>query len=165
MPVQVKTHTTYLKKGFTLIELLMVMAIIAVMSTFFITYSTSGTKKARDARRESDIKQYQNSLEIFASKNNTLYPSQTTSGGIQASTTLCQNLSLSSCPEDPTNSTNSNYMYKYQSNGSGSGAVNATQYVIWTQLEAVTGYWVICSNGKTGQLASVAVSGGTCPLP
>ncbi len=156
---------TALKKGFTLIELLMVFAIIAVVATFFITYSTGGTKKARDAKRESDIKQYQNSLEIFAAKNSTLYPSQTTAAGVQASTTLCQNLTLTSCPEDPINSSNSSYMYRYQSDGSGSGTVNATKYVLWTQFEAISGYWVICSNGKVGQLASVTVTGGTCPLP
>ncbi len=154
-----------LKKGFTLIELLMVMAIIAVMATFFITYSTGGTKKARDAKRESDIKQYQNSLEIFAAKNNTLYPSMPYGPGQPAATVLCPVLGLSGCPEDPINSSNSNYIYRYQSDGSGGGTVNATKYVLWAQFEAISGYWVVCSNGKVGQLASVAVSGGTCPLP
>ncbi|HEX6977375.1 MAG TPA: type II secretion system protein [Patescibacteria group bacterium] len=156
---------TALKKGFTLIELLMVMAIIAVIATFFITYSTGGTKKARDAKRESDIKQYQNSLEIYAAKNNTLYPSRTSGVGVQASVTTCQDLTLTSCPEDPINGSNSNYMYRYQSDGTGNGTVTGTRYVLWAQFEGQTGYWVVCSNGKTGIMASVTVSTGTCPLP
>lgn len=102
---------------------------------------------------------------FLAQKNNTLYPSQTAPGGVQASTTLCANLTLTGCSEDPLNPNNPTISYKYQTNGTGAGSVTATQYVLWAQLEATTGYWVVCSNGKTGQLSSVNIGGGTCPLP
>lgn len=151
--------------GFTFLELIIVIAIIGLLTTFFISTSSGSTKKARDARRKSDIKQYQNALEVFASKNNTLYPSQTAAGGVQASTTLCTNLTLTGCSEDPLNANNPAISYKYQTNGTGSGSVTGTQYVLWAQLEATTGFWIVCSNGKTGQLASANIAGGTCPLP
>ncbi len=157
--------TAKLQKGFTFLELIIVIAIIGLLTTFFISTSSGSTKKARDARRKSDIKQYQNALEVFASKNNTLYPSQTAVGGVQASTTLCSSLTLTGCSEDPINANNPTIFYKYQTNGTGAGSITGTQYVLWAQLEATTAFWIVCSNGKTGQLASVNVSGGTCPLP
>lgn len=157
-----------IKKGFTLIELLVVISIIGVLATLVLVSFSPAQKQARDTQRKSDIKQYQNSLEMYASKGNGLFPGEnstvsadSTSGG------LCGDLGLTSCSSDPKESTDATYDYKYQSDGSVStGAAVATKYVLWAKLENSTNYWVNCSNGKVGAKAQsgFSVSGGTCPL-
>ena len=52
-------------KGFTLIELLVVVAIIGVLASIILSSLNSARAKARDARRESDIKTIQTALEMY----------------------------------------------------------------------------------------------------
>jgi len=61
------------KKGFTLIELLVVIAIFGLLATLAIVALQNARQKSRDAKRVSDIKQMQTSLDLFYSDNNT-YP-------------------------------------------------------------------------------------------
>ena len=155
--------------GFTLIELLVVISIIGILAALSVASFATAQKQARDTQRKSDLKQYQNSLEIFANKTNGLYPSRTTSSGV-ASTVICTDLGLTSCPEDPKNSSDSTYAYKYQSDGTNLGIApaTATKYVLWGKLESSTNYWVVCSIGKVGSIAQTSwsnPSSGGCPLP
>ena len=53
-------------KGFTLIELLVVIAIIGILATVITVAVSSARKKARDARRLSDMKAIQTALEMYA---------------------------------------------------------------------------------------------------
>lgn len=158
------------KRGFTLIELLIVIAIIAALATLFINNSSVSIKRGRDARRKSDVEQYQNALEIYATKNSNLFPSRTT-GTDKASTTLCTDVGLSGCPEDPLNGSDATYTYYYESDGTGGGTLSGTKYVVWAKLEvAVNGVasnWIVCSNGLSGTKpqSGFTVAGGTCPLP
>lgn len=62
--------------GFTLIELLIVIAIIGLLSSVVFASLNSARKKARDARRLSDINQVQIALEMYYDKNNA-YPDNT----------------------------------------------------------------------------------------
>jgi len=152
--------------GFTMIELLVVIAIIGILASIALISFSASQKQARDSNRKSDIKQYQNALEIFANKYNGIYPSRTDTSGATASTTLCTDLGLTSCPEDPRNDDDATQVYKYQSNGTGAGTVDATQYVLWTKLENSTDYFVACSTGNVGMAAQAgfSVTGGACPL-
>lgn len=154
------------KEGFTLIELLVVIAIIGILAALALVSFTATQRQARDTQRKSDLKQFQTSLENYANINNGFYPSRTSTQN--ASTTVCTDLGLTGCPVDPKFSSDASYYYKYESNGGGSATVTATQYVLWSKLEAITNYFVICSGGKAGTKPVSGWSdpaGGTCPLP
>jgi prepilin-type N-terminal cleavage/methylation domain-containing protein len=151
--------------GFTLIELLVVISIIGILAGMITVSFTSSQKQARDTERKSDLTQYRTLLESFANKNNGLYPSRHVSGGQPASTTLCTDLVLTGCPEDPKYASDNTYQYKYQSDGTGSGTVTGTTYVLWAKLENVTNmFWVVCSTGQSGKIASsTTFTDGACP--
>lgn len=65
----------FLQFGFTLMELIISMAILAIVTGSILGTYTNSQKKARDARRKSDLKQLQNALEAFANDHRGLYPS------------------------------------------------------------------------------------------
>ena len=157
---------SFAHKGFTLIELLVSISIIGILAAVGLVSFSGSQKQARDSARKSDIKQYQNSLELFANQNYGMFPSRTDGNGAVASTTLCLDLNLTSCPEDSRFENDSSFVYKYQSNGTGAGTVDATTYVLWSKLEgeATTTYWVICSNGLVGEATAGIPPVGTCPL-
>lgn len=64
------------EKGFTLIELLVVIAIIGILSSVVLASMNSARKKARDARRQADLKSLQLALESYYDTNSA-YPSGT----------------------------------------------------------------------------------------
>jgi prepilin-type N-terminal cleavage/methylation domain-containing protein len=65
--------------GFTLIELLVVIAIIGVLSSVVLTSMNSARKKARDAKRLSDMEQVKIALEMKYDDNNQ-YPTSDLDG-------------------------------------------------------------------------------------
>lgn len=148
-------------------ELIIVIAVIGILTTFFINNQGNASKKARDAQRRSDMKQYQNSLEVFANKKNGFYPSRTLNTGQPADSVLCSDLGLTNCPRDPLNNTDSSFFYRFQSNGSGLANLDATTYVLWDKLEVTSDYLVVCSDGKVGtkpQSGWTDPVNGACPL-
>ncbi|MBL7045344.1 MAG: type II secretion system protein [Parcubacteria group bacterium] len=65
------------KKGFTLIELLVVIAIIGILSSVVMASLNSARQKSRDAKRISDLRQIQTSLQLYY-EDNQGYPSALT---------------------------------------------------------------------------------------
>lgn len=61
------------QEGFTLIEVLVVVAVIGLLSSAILVGLGDVRKDARDTRRVSDIRQIQNSLEIYYSQHQ-FYP-------------------------------------------------------------------------------------------
>lgn len=149
-------------RGYTLIEIMVVLTIIGMILGLALVSLGSSQKTARDTTRKSDLKQYQNALEVFANNNGGLFLSYTSS--TYASGNLCIALGLSGCPEDPRGTP----QYRYESDGTGGGATNATRYALWATLETsgTTTYWVICSDGRSGTSTTRwdAVTNGACPL-
>jgi prepilin-type N-terminal cleavage/methylation domain-containing protein len=60
-------------KGFTLIELLVVIAIIGLLSTLAVVSLNSARQKARDARRQSDLRQISTAMELYRTQKDS-YP-------------------------------------------------------------------------------------------
>lgn len=156
--------------GFTLIELLAALSIIAIVTSLGIVSFIGSQQEARNAQRKNDIRQYQVAIENFATNNGSLFPSWTDITGGRASdrTKLCGSLTryIANCPEDTKYASDPSFSYLYQSNGTGSGTATATSWVLWSKLERVSNFWVVCSNGRSGEKAreGFSVSGGTCPL-
>ena len=152
--------------GFTLIEILISVSIIGLLASLTLVSFGGTQKSARDTQRKSDLKQYAAALENYATQNSSLYPSRTSASGAGLATTVCTDLALTSCPEDPKNGSDPSFSYKYQSNGSDGGASDGTKFVLWAKIEKSTNYWVFCSDGKVGAKAQsgFSVSGGTCPI-
>lgn len=61
-------------KGFTLIELLIVVAIIGILASAVVVNLSIARARARDARRQADLKSVQTALEIYLAEKNE-YPS------------------------------------------------------------------------------------------
>ena len=113
---------TNLKKGFTLIELLVVVAIIGLLASIVIASLNSARQKGRDARRVSDLRQFQTAMEMFNDANSQ-YPTALSTASIGAY--------LASVPVDPVNS--SPLIYKY----AGLGGTSCTSYHLGATLEVV----------------------------
>jgi prepilin-type N-terminal cleavage/methylation domain-containing protein len=70
-----------IKKAFTLLEMLVVVGIIAILVGLGISSYSTAQKKARDAKRKSDLKAIQNALEQYYSICGFQYPTPQASGG------------------------------------------------------------------------------------
>lgn len=161
------------KKGFTLIELLVVISIIGILAALSLVAFTTSQRQAKDTKRKSDLKQYSTSLEAFANSTGGLYPADASTTVLYVGNNpLCTSLSMTNCPGDPNNPVSGltpdpAHQYKYITDGT-TGSNNATKYVLWGNLEGTSGYWVLCSSGKSGLFTPVSSwtdpTGGACPI-
>lgn len=99
-----------MKKAFTLLEMLVVIGIIAVLVGLGATSYSTAQRKARDARRQSDLKTAQQVMEQCYSVNSFQYPTISGSGTITA-TCPAPNASITFTLTDPLNNASYNYTY------------------------------------------------------
>lgn len=154
------------KKGFTLIELLVVISIIGVLVAVATISFSSSQKQSRDVKRKSDLKYYQNGVEIFANSSNGMYP-MWASGVDAAGSQFCNGslgvTTVGTCPTDPKYKTDNTMYYHYQSDGSlNNGVAQATKYILWANTESPAGYWIVCSAGNAFY-ATVQPTLDSCP--
>ena len=103
------------RKGFTLIELLVVVAVIGILASVILVGVAAFRGKGRDARRIQDLRQIQNGLELYFTKNGS-YPAA-------IADLLTAVVGVNQVPTDP--STNAAYGY----------CVNGSRYVVGANLE------------------------------
>ncbi len=148
-----------MKKGFTILELLVVVAILGVIASFVVVRMTGVQASARDSQRMSDIRQYQNALEIWSNSNGGLYPAG--SPAVDA-ISLCSgggSLSAYRCTNDPTVASGGT-PYRYSANAA------RTAYVLWATLERNNQIFYVCSSGVAVTRSATgwtAPSNGVCP--
>ena len=73
--------TNFKNKGFTLIELLVVIAIIGLLSSIVLVSMKGVRAKARDAKRQSDMRQLTTALQLYYDKYER-YPDNTDPGDV-----------------------------------------------------------------------------------
>jgi prepilin-type N-terminal cleavage/methylation domain-containing protein len=151
------------KYGFTLIELLVVISIIGILAGLTLVSFTAAQKQTRDTQRQSDLKQYQNLLEAYASTNRGLYPNRILP---EEASRLCNDIAngvlpATNCPQDPSGTS---WDYLYISDGTPPPPYNnrATRFVLWAYQEATGRFFVICSEGDTGT-TSIEPNDDACP--
>jgi type II secretion system protein G len=139
------------KKAFTLIELLVVIAIIGLLATLSVVSFGEAQKKARDAKRMSDIKQIQTALEMYKDEYGA-YPENSDNdyGGYDvaynnSSDTFIEPLStagiIQKTPKDPKGvDLNTTYVYYYYGAGDSGCDVSRGRFYILaiTNLESLS---------------------------
>ncbi len=110
-----------MKKGFTLLEILVAVGIISIMAGLGALSFSSAQKKARDAKRKSDLKTIQNAMEQYYSTCGYKYPTDISTNIVCPSPSVAI---LTSIPVDPKTTT----PYPTQ-------ALTETNYQVCTDLE------------------------------
>jgi prepilin-type N-terminal cleavage/methylation domain-containing protein len=142
----VKKIKTGSKKGFTLIELLVVIAVIGLLASIVLVSMGSARQKARDARRQADIRQIGTAMEFYYSDNSEKYLS--TTGGANAVTAIGSYLPV--VPKDPLDISPQQYTWVANSSA-------LQSYCVYVKLESATNTYV-CSSER-GTLSKVYASG------
>lgn len=118
-----------MRKSFTLIELLVVIAIIGILSTMVLVSLGGARTKARDARRESDIRQMVLAMELAYSDDES-YPQAAEAPDTIQST---KRVYLDPMPKDPGPN---NPKYHWKDNALGAPTYCDDQhYCIYAELE------------------------------
>ncbi len=96
-----------MKKGFTLIEILIVVAIIGLLASIILVGLGTFRARGRDARRIADLRETQNGLELYFTKNG-YYPDVGTWASL-TSALIGAGIGVNAVPNDPTSGWNYGY--------------------------------------------------------
>lgn len=130
------------EKGFTLIELLVVIAVIGLLASIVLVAVGPAREKARDARRQSDMRQIMLAMELCLDDSGCgakeRYPSTGTAvSNIDTDSSPCY---LCPVPDDPSGGD-----YTWIAN-----AGDTTKFCVYDQLEGpTTNTWVAASHKGT----------------
>jgi len=87
------------KQGFTLIEILIVVAIIGLLASVVLVGLGSFRTRGRDSRRIADLREVQNGLELYYTKNQS-YPDAASWDALKTAL-ISAGIGLSDIPNDP----------------------------------------------------------------
>ena len=156
-------------RGFTLIEILVAISIIGIIFGVIISSVTIIQKNSRDAKRRSDLRNIQSTLQQYYSDQQ-FYPSSIDLGAAASITSGTGNpvppasakTYMSIVPKDP--SSGNNYCYRaYVDNSAAAtcnnGATKCQYYVLCSQLENGSAGDVDCATqcgaGYKGKIAPI----------
>ena len=125
-----------IQKGFTLIELLVVIAIIGILASIVLVSLGGARSKARDARRQSDIRQISIAMEMYYDDSQAYLATSTMPTAIGTY--------LATVPLDPQGGS-----YEWQPND---GVGDDQKYCTWANLE--NGEYFAASHKGTKQVAT-----------
>jgi len=110
-------------RGFTLIELLVVIAIIGILAAIVLVSLSGARSKARDAVRQSDIRQISLAMEMYYDSNN---------GAYLQKDTVPDSIGdfLNPVPKDPSSTPSNPIPYGWVSNMS-----DSSKYCVYATLE------------------------------
>lgn len=149
-------------RGFTLIELLVVIAIIGLLSSIVLVSVGPARAKARDAKRQSDIRQINLAMEMCyddaGCAGEAKYPIHAAGANTWATIDPDGTPVYLTVPSDPTNS--GSQVYKWI-------AGNEQWYCIYVKLEAPAVSTYTCASNKgvvTLATATVPISTNCCGM-
>ena len=153
------------KKGFTLIELLVVIAIIGMLASIVLVSMGGARKKARDAKRQSDIRQITTAMEMAYDD------SSSDCGGLDAYITSAS-APVRICPTAgqylnpfPLNVSPNNYTWVSNTASctpTGLSAIPAGQwYCVYVALESETA-WMVASQRGTKKVTTAPPANCNC---
>lgn len=156
-------------KGFSLIELLVVIAIIGLLSTMAVVSLNNARQKARDARRQGDLKSLQTAIEMYKTNQASADVPPVAADWAALGTALAG--LLTSAPIDPINTAPYGYVYCRDTAANNSnigymlGAVMEQKVAISGDLDTkpnITGTQTCISSGTApAAWASIDCSDGT----
>ncbi|OHA64074.1 MAG: hypothetical protein A2842_02065 [Candidatus Wildermuthbacteria bacterium RIFCSPHIGHO2_01_FULL_48_25] len=118
------------KNGFTLIELLVVIAIIGILSSTILVSLQGARGKARDARRQFDIRQVSTALELDYSDDEA-YSVYTPNEWQDAKIPKDTGVYLDEIPKDPLGSS-----YFWLNNSGGATQCGTQNFCVYANLES-----------------------------
>lgn len=145
---------SYVRKnqGFTLIEILIVVGIIGILSSVILVGLNSSRATARDSRRVTDLRQIQQGLELFYTKDGK-YPQVTYDGLPDA----LDDVGVRKLPTDPLGGS---FKYEYKSCDNGqsymlkAGLESESDNLTRDSVSGVTLCGISCSGNKEFCVAS-----------
>ncbi len=134
-------------EGFTLVELLVVITIIGILSTMVLVSLGGARAKARDAKRESDIRQIVLAMELDYSDDEKYSQYTPDEWGTVRKISKATGNYLNPVPIDPKGAA-----YSWIDNISGTTGCDNQSYCLFAELEAEVGYFFGGSKKGTRKL-------------